>query len=118
MFAVIKTGGKQYHVKPGDIIKVEKIEGQAGDQIQLETLYTSVEGKVSFEKGSSVSAEIINQDRHDKIIVFKKKRRQNYRRLHGHKQHTTVLRVTSIGGEGTAKKATKKAAPKKEAEAK
>ncbi len=101
MFAVIKTGGKQYRVEEGNVIKVEKLAGNAGDKITFDNILMAGEGsKVTvgapFVKGASVTAEVLEQTRADKIIVFKKKRRQNYRRKKGHRQHITVLRVTGI----------------------
>ncbi|MBV6633563.1 MAG: 50S ribosomal protein L21 [Alphaproteobacteria bacterium] len=103
MFAVIKTGGKQYRVKSGDVIKVEKLEGEAGSKVNLDQVLMVGEGdktKVGapLVKGAKVTAEILGQDRGPKIIVFKKKRRQNYRRKKGHRQDITVLRITDIAG--------------------
>ncbi len=101
MFAVVKTGGKQYRVEEGNVIKVEKLAGEAGDKVTFEDILMAGEGaKVTvgspFVTGAKVTAEILEQTRADKIIVFKKKRRQNYRRKKGHRQHQTVLRVTGI----------------------
>lgn len=101
MFAVVKTGGKQYRVEEGNVIKVEKLAGEAGDKITFDEVLMAGEGsKVKIGspvvKGAKVTAEILEQTRADKIIVFKKKRRQNYRRKKGHRQHQTVLRVTGI----------------------
>lgn len=101
MFAVVKTGGKQYKVSENDVIKVEKLEGDAGKSIELkDVLFIGGEktAKVGTPtvKGASVTAEIIAQDRGPKIIIFKKKRRQNYRRKKGHRQDITVLRIKNI----------------------
>ncbi len=101
MFAVIKTGGKQYRVEKGNVIKVEKLAGEAGDKITFDEVLMAGEGsKVTvgepMVKGASVAAEVLEQTRADKIIVFKKKRRHNYRRKKGHRQHITVLRITDI----------------------
>jgi len=101
MFAVIKTGGKQYKVAKDDVIKVEKLPGDAGAAIDLtEVLMLSDGGKVELGApmlaGAKVSAEVVKQARGDKIIVFKKKRRKNYRRKKGHRQDLTVLKITSI----------------------
>lgn len=117
MFAVIKTGGKQYKVAKDDIVVVEKLDGEAGASIALESVLmlgdeTSVTTGAPFIEGASVAAEVVEQTRGDKIIVFKKQRRQNYRRKNGHRQDLTVLKVTEILTEG--KKAAK-AAPKKKA---
>ncbi len=105
MFAVIKTGGKQYKVAPNDILRVEKIEGQAGDTIELDAVL-AVGGEAGVTlgaplvEGAMVAAEVIEQGRGDKIIVFKKKRRKNHRRRNGHRQYETVLRVTEILTDG------------------
>jgi len=91
MKAVVKTGGKQYCVAQGDKITIEKIEGKAGDKISLETLMIGT--KIG---AGTIQAEIVEQTRGDKVIVFKKKRRQNYRRKNGHRQDLTLVKVTSI----------------------
>ncbi len=101
MFAVIRTGGKQYKVAPNDVIAVEKLDGEAGATIELaEVLMIGDGGEVTtgtpLLAGALVSAELVAQRRADKIIVFKKKRRHNYRRKNGHRQHQTVLRITEI----------------------
>ena len=109
MFAIVRTGGKQYRVAAGDKIAVEKIEGEAGDTVSLgDVLLAGDGGEVKDAKGLTVSAEIIAQTRGEKVIVFKKRRRHNYRRRNGHRQSLTLLRITAIGEP-------KKAAPKKEA---
>jgi large subunit ribosomal protein L21 len=108
MFAVVRTGGKQYRVAAGDKIVVEKMAGNAGDTVSLgDVLFASDDGEV--KSGLTVSAEIVAQAKADKIIVFKKKRRHNYRRKAGHRQQHTILKILSVG------EAAKKAAPKKEA---
>lgn len=118
MFAVIKTGGKQYRVAKDDFVVVEKIMGEPGDVVSLdEVLMIGEDGKAPtvgtprVDK-AAVFAEVIEQGRADKIIVFKKKRRQNYRRKAGHRQDQTVLRIVEVSPTGT-KPAAKKAAPKK-----
>jgi len=113
MFAVIKTGAKQYKVAVGDIIKVEKLDGDAGSNISLDEVLMIGDDKgvkvgTPTISGTSVSAEILEHSRAAKIIVFKKKRRHNYRRKAGHRQEQTVLKITDIG-----KAAAKKAASKK-----
>ncbi|WP_169566167.1 50S ribosomal protein L21 [Sneathiella limimaris] len=127
MFAVIKTGGKQYKVAKDDVIKVERLAGEAGDTVTLDQVLAVAgdDGALTVGapvvEGATVSATLLEQSRADKIVVFKKKRRQNYRRKAGHKQDQTVLRITEISAKGGAKKAApkeaaaKKAAPKKEA---
>ncbi len=101
MFAVVKTGGKQYRVAKGDVIRVEKLDAKDGDKITLdEVLMVGETGKSTvgtpLVKGASITAEVVAQARAPKIIVFKKKRRQNYRRKKGHRQDITILRVTDI----------------------
>lgn len=119
MFAVIKTGAKQYKVAVGDIIKVEKLDGEAGSMVSLDNVLMVGDDKgvkvgTPTVSGTVVTAEILEQARAAKIIVFKKKRRQNYRRKAGHRQEQTVLKVTDIGKAGAKKAAPKKAAAKKE----
>jgi large subunit ribosomal protein L21 len=120
MFAVVRTGGKQYRVAAGDKIVVEKIAGEAGDKVQLGDVLLAGEGaELRSTDGLTVAAEIVAQAKADKVIIFKKKRRHNYRRKKGHRQQHTILRILSIGGEGAKaapKKATK-AKPAEEAEA-
>jgi len=120
MFAVIKTGGKQYRVAQNDVIRVEKLTAEAGDIVELgNVLMVDGEGGLSvgapYVAGAAVAAEVLEQGRGDKIIIFKKKRRQNYRRRNGHRQYETVLRVTEIltdGKKPSKTKATAKPAPK------
>ncbi len=116
MYAVVKTGGKQYRVAKNDVIKVEKLDGEAGSTVSLDTVLMLNDGTAStvgspLVEGAVVTAEVLEQGRADKIVVFKKNRRQNYRRTKGHRQHQTVLRVTDILADG--KKAAKKATAKK-----
>jgi len=101
MFAVIRTGGKQYKVAKDDVIAVEKLAGEPGATIELgEVLMVGDGATVSagtpLLSGASVSATLVEQRRADKIIVFKKKRRHNYRRKNGHRQHLSVLRIGEI----------------------
>ncbi len=101
MFAIVKTGGKQYTVAKGDVLKVEKLAGNKGDIVTLDqVLLVSNNGSqkigAPLVEGAKVTAEVIAQDRLDKVIIFKKKRRQNYRRKNGHRQHVTVLRIKDI----------------------
>ena len=128
MFAVIKTGGKQYKVAPNDVLRVEKLAGEPGDLVEFgAVLAIGGEAGVTLGaplvEGAMVAAEVVEQGRADKIIVFKKKRRKNHRRRNGHRQHETVLRVTEIltDGKKPSKAASKakvaKAEPAPEAEA-
>ncbi len=107
MFAVIRTGGKQYKVAPNDVIAVEKLAGEPGATVELaEVLMVGDGATVStgtpLLAGASVSATLVEQRRADKIIVFKKKRRQNYRRKKGHRQYQTLLRITEINAQGAS----------------
>ncbi len=102
MFAIVKTGGKQYKVAQNDKIKVEKLEAKEGDKITLDNvLFISNEkGEITFGdpeiKGAQVEVEVISQFRDKKVIIFKKRRRQNSRRKNGHRQSKTELRVLNI----------------------
>ena len=119
MFAVIRTGGKQYRVHPGDKIVVEKLAGNAGDKVTLGDVLLAGEGS-DFRnlEGLTVDAEIVAQAKGDKVTVFKKRRRHNYRRKKGHRQQHTILKIVSIGGaKKAAKEATKTAADAPKAEA-
>ena len=95
MFAVVRTGGKQYRVAADDTILVEKLDGEAGTSVTLDTLMSG-EGE-AITMGGAVTAEIVAQTKGDKVIVFKKRRRHNYRRKNGHRQQLTVLKITSVG---------------------
>lgn len=102
MFAVIKSGGKQFKVSKDSVIKVEKLEGEAGAKVEFsQVLMMGDATKASIigtplVKGAKVTGEILSQTRDPKIIVFKKKRRQNYRRKHGHRQDVTHVRIVGI----------------------
>ena len=107
MFAVVRTGGKQYRVSKDDVIRVERLAGEPGAAIELDQVLMLDDGKrptigTPLVDGARVSATVLDQTRADKIIVFKKKRRKNYRRKHGHRQHQTVLRITDILAAGAA----------------
>ncbi len=98
MFAVVRTGGKQYRVAAGDKIAVEKLAGEAGETITLgDVLLAGKDGEVLDAANVSVSAEIIAQAKSEKVVVFKKRRRHNYRRKNGHRQQMTLLRIVSVG---------------------
>ncbi|WP_040616529.1 50S ribosomal protein L21 [Roseibium sp. TrichSKD4] len=122
MFAVIKSGGKQYTVAADDVLKVEKLEAEAGSSVTFEEVLVVGNGTdttigAPTVEGASVVAEVVEQGRDRKVIVFKKRRRQNSRRRNGHRQFYTMVKVTDIltGGAKPAKKAApKKAAPKAE----
>ncbi len=115
MYAVIRTGGKQYKVAANDVISVEKLPGEAGETIGFDDVLMVGEGAEAtigtpLVDGARVEATILEQGRGPKIIVFKKQRRKNHRRKKGHRQDLTVLRITDIHATG-AKVAKKKAAP-------
>ena len=128
MLAVFKTGGKQYSVKAGQILKVEKLEGEKGDSISFKDVLAISESTQNtigspLVEGAVVEAKILDQIRDKKIIVFKKRKRQNYRSTQGHRQYLTVLKIETIsmGGkksvsekkEAKTNTSVKKAAPKK-----
>ena len=113
MFAVVRTGGKQYRVHPGDKIVVEKLDGNAGDKVTLgEVLLAGDGGDLKSTSGLTVAAEIVAQAKGEKVTVFKKRRRHNYRRKKGHRQQHTILKIVAIGDHKAEKPA--KAAPKAE----
>ena len=127
MYAVVKTGGKQYRVAKDDKILVERLEGEAGASVQLDNVMMVVDGdKVTVGTpqiaGASVAAEVVEQTRGPKIIIFRRKRRKNHRRTQGHRQDLTLLKITGISADGKApaakKAATKPAAKKADADAK
>ena len=119
-YAVLKSGGKQYKVSAGDVILVEKILGESGSKITFDDIVIMGEGaQIHIEedelKSASVTGEVIEQTRGPKLIIFKKKRRQNYRRKKGHKQDLTAIRIKSID---LKKAATTKTAESKKVETK
>ncbi len=98
MFAVVRTGGKQYRVAAGDKIVVEKIDGDAGSSVTLGDVLLAGEGsEMKSVAGLTVAAEIVAQAKAEKVIVFKKRRRHNYRRKNGHRQNHTILKIVSVG---------------------
>ena len=122
MFAIVRTGGKQYRVAPGDKIVVERLDGNAGDKITLGDILLAGEGSdLKSVDGLKVQAEIVAQAKGEKVTVFKKRRRHNYRRKKGHRQLHTILQIIQIGDQKMEKKATapkaEKAAPALKAEA-
>jgi len=113
MFAVVRTGGKQYRVHPGDKIVVEKLDGNAGDKVTLgDVVLAGNGGDLKSTSGLTVSAEIVAQAKADKVTVFKKRRRHNYRRKKGHRQQHTILKIVAIGDHKEQKTSAAKSAPK------
>ncbi|MBL8577690.1 MAG: 50S ribosomal protein L21 [Mesorhizobium sp.] len=124
MFAVIKTGGKQYRVVANDVLKIEKIAGEVGDIVEIGYVLAHGEGDAvtigaPFVDGASVTAEVVAQGRAATVIAFKKRRRQNSKRRRGHRQYETTVRIDEIllGGAKPAKKAAAKKEKVAEAEA-
>jgi large subunit ribosomal protein L21 len=117
MFAVIRTGGKQYKVAPDDVISVERLEAEAGAEIELAEVLAIGDGAATtfgtpLVEGARVAATVLEQAKGDKIIIFKKKRRQGYHRTKGHRQLLTVLRIQEILKAGEARSAAPGAAAK------
>lgn len=101
MFAIIQTGGKQYRVSPGDILRVERLPGERGDEVLLEQVLLVAQGDTiqvgqPLVTGAQIAGEILRQGKAKKIIVFKKKRRKKYRRKQGHRQLYTTLQIKEI----------------------
>lgn len=101
MYAVINTGGKQYKVAPGDIVRVETLEGQKGDMVEIKDVYMIVDGDtISVGKPmlatAKITAEVVEQGRGEKLLIFKHRRRKGYRRTNGHRQNYTAIKVKEI----------------------
>ena len=101
MYAVIKSGGRQYKVEPGQVVRVDKLDGQAGDSLTLTEVLLVKDGETlkagtPLLEGATVTATVLEQDRGKKIIVFKKKRRQGYQKKQGHRQDYTALKIIAI----------------------
>ena len=123
MYAVIKTGGKQYRVAADEIIKIEKLNGDAGEQIAFEDVLLVGNGDditvgTPLVDGATVAGEIVEQARNKKIRIFKKRRRKHYQRTAGHRQHVTLVKVTEILTDGKKPSKKAKAAPVKDDKAK
>ncbi len=100
MYAVIKTGGKQYKVATGDVVKIEKIAGEEGKEVIFnEVLALGETIGTPLISGASVKATVLKQAKDAKVIIFKKKRRQNYRRKNGHRQQITLVKITDVVGQ-------------------
>lgn len=101
MYAVVKTGGQQFRVAKGDKLAVQKLDAEAGKSVTLEDVMMINDGKTAkvgtpLVSGAKVTAKVVEQTRGEKVVIFKKKRRQNYRRTKGHRQHLTVIEITDI----------------------
>ena len=101
MYAVINTGGKQYKVAPGDIVRVESLEGQKGDLVEIKDVFMIVDGdNISVGKptlaSAKITAEVVEQGRGEKLLIFKHRRRKGYRRTNGHRQNYTAIKVKEI----------------------
>jgi len=118
MYAVIKTGGKQYRVQQGDVLRIEKLDAEVGKKVTFDNVLMFGEGpdvKVGADAAKAkVSAVVTEEGRDKKVVVFKKRRRKNYRLTQGHRQSYTQVEITEVKGSGAA---AKKAAPKAEAKA-
>ena len=101
MYAIIKTGGKQYRISPGDVLRVERLPGERGDEVILDQVLMVADG-VAFQVGqplvpnATVRTQIVRQAKSKKVLIFKKKRRKNYRRKQGHRQLFTALQINEI----------------------
>lgn len=116
MYAVIVTGGKQYRVTAGSIIEVEKLEGNVGDIVKIDQVLALSGDKTTIGSptvaGAVVEGQILEQGKADKVLIFKKKRRHNYKRKNGHRQRFTALHITSIALNGTSLASAEKRTPK------
>ena len=112
MYAVVKTGGKQLKVEPGTVADVELIDAKPGDKITLVPILVSNEGEITTEakalEGMTVTAEVVEHVKADKVLVFKFKKRKGYKKLNGHRQNLTRIKVTAIGDAPKKKTAPKK----------
>jgi large subunit ribosomal protein L21 len=108
MYAIVKTGGKQYKVAPGDVLSVEKLDAEVGEKVELPVLCVVDGDKAEFDAAkaakTTVVAEVIEQYRDKKVIVFKFKKRKNYKKKNGHRQHLTKLYIEAVGSEKLARK--------------
>jgi large subunit ribosomal protein L21 len=101
MYAVIQTGGKQYKVAPGDVVKVEKLEAKKGDTVEIKEVYLVADGDtISVGKptlaSAMVTAEVMGEDKGEKLLIFKHRRRKGFRKTNGHRQNYTTLKVKDI----------------------
>lgn len=113
MYAIVKTGGKQYKVAPGDILNIEKLDVQVGDKVELEAICVVDGDKVELAKAgeTKVVAVVLDQFKDKKVLVFKFKKRKNYKKLRGHRQQLTRIQIESVGAAKAEKMVAVKAAP-------
>ena len=118
MYAVIRAGGKQYRVAPGDVVKIEKLPAGEGDTVEFNDVLavSGKEGSIGPGEGAKVSGEVMEGGRHDKILVFHFKRKKQYKKIYGHRQAFTAVRITEIAFDG--QKFTAPELPKKAKKAK
>ena len=118
MYAIVATGGKQLKVTPGDVVSVEKLDAAPGDKVNFNVIFLADEGEITFDAdalaSATVTGEVIEHFKGEKAIIFKFKKRKGYKRLKGHRQELTRVRITDVVAAETAPK--KKAAPKKKTE--
>ena len=107
MYAVIRAGGKQYRVAPGDVIEVEKLAQESGAEVQFAEVlaYSSKEGELAKPSKAFVTGQVVEQGRGDKVLVFHYKRKKQYKKLQGHRQAYTAVKITGINVNGQALKA-------------
>src|SRR6516162_2237642 len=117
MYAVIRAGGKQYRVAPGDVVKIEKLPAGHGDTVEFDDVLavSSQEGQIGFGRGARVSGQVVESGRSDKILVFHFKRKKQYKKIFGHRQPFTAVRITEIEFDGKKFSAPDVPAPKKKA---
>ena len=102
MYAVIRAGGKQYRVAPGDVIEIEKVPQQGGENVQFDEVLavSASEGEIGKPSKAFVTGEVVKQDRAGKILVFHYKRKKQYKKLNGHRQPFTAVKITGINVDG------------------
>ena len=109
MYAIVKTGGKQYKVAPGDVISIEKLNAEVGEEVELPVIFfadgETIEADPAKAAATKVTAEVLDQYKGKKQLVFKFKKRKGYKKLKGHRQQLTKVRVTAVGSEKWEKKA-------------
>jgi len=107
MYAVIRAGGKQYRVAPGDVIEIEKLSQASGENVQFDDVLavSATDGEVAKPASAFVTGQVVEQGRGDKVLVFHYKRKKQYKKLHGHRQDYTAVKITGISVDGQALKA-------------